>query len=115
MAQRGSTTSVTLTAAGAGTTNGAALSLDVDGGVNIGAIVNVSAVGGSPTLDVKLQWSNDGATWVDAETPDAFTQLTTAVGKAKVFTAKAAQVRAVAVVAGTTPSVTATVTLYPLR
>lgn len=116
MAQRGSTLSATLTAAGVGAVNGSALSLDADGGVNVGVLVNCTAITGTtPTLDVKLQWSNDSVNWVDAETPDAFTQITTVKGAAKVFAVKASLVRAVATVGGTTPAVTATVSLYPTR
>lgn len=115
MAQKGSTLSATLTAAGASTVNGSALSLDADGGANVGVLVNTTAMGGTPTLDVKLQWSNDGTTWADAETPDVLTQITTVKAVAKTFAVKAALVRAVAVIAGTTPAVTATVSLYPTR
>ena len=116
MAQRGSTSVQTLAAQAAGTVAGTAFSFDNDGGVNLAVVVNVTAITGTtPTADVKIQWSNDNVNWFDAETPDAFTQITTVKGAAKVFTVKAAFARSSVTVAGTTPAVTGTVSFYPTR
>lgn len=54
---------------GAGTTNGTAVDTNVPAGAGatrVMAVLNVGAVGGGGTLDVKLQESADGSTgWVD--------------------------------------------------
>jgi len=46
---------------------------------------------------------------------DAFTQITTVKGVAKVFTIKGAYARPSSLVGGTTPAVTGTVSFYPTR
>lgn len=116
MAQLGPTTVQTLAAQAAGTVAGTSLSFDRDGGDNLSAIVNITAITGTtPTADVKIQWSNDNVNWFDAETPDAFTQITTVKGVAKLFLVKGAFARSSVTVAGTTPAVTGTVSFYPTR
>lgn len=105
--------SVALSAQGAGTVNGSALDLGSTAASGVGVLVSVTAVGGTPTLDVKLQWSADNVTFGDADVADAFTQITAVKTTARAFTPKARYVRAVAVVAGTTPSVTGVVVLTP--
>ncbi len=90
--------------------NGSAV--DLLGYVNPGvkdmlAYLNVGAVSGTtPTLDLKLQESDDGSTgWTDISGA-VFTQATSATSetiKAKVFKR---YIRAVATIAGTAPSFT---------
>jgi hypothetical protein len=75
------------------------------------AIQNVTAASGTtPTLDVKFQESNDGTAWIDIPTA-AFAQSTTAGIKRLEFASRAAFVRAVSTIGGTTPSFTFDVSL----
>lgn len=93
---------------GAGTVNGAAFLTD-DVGTVVG-ILTVSAVSGSPTLDVKLQTSEDGTTWVDV---GAFAQKTGVATETKRFTGLGIYCRWVRTVGGTaTPKATYTITGY---
>lgn len=95
---------ITLTTQGAGTVLSAEYAPEGD---TIGVAVDVTAVGGTPTLDVKVEWSPDGATFGDADpTADAMTQITGVTTAAKAFAVKGGVYRISAVVAGTTPSVT---------
>ena len=73
--------------------------------------VDLTAVGGDAdeTLDLTVEWSQDATTWFQAETADAFTQLTQpggATSVVKAFTVKAPQYRVVWAIAGTTPTFT---------
>jgi hypothetical protein len=81
-------------------------------GVTIKALVTAVS-GTTPTLDIKVQESNDGTTWND--TGVAFPQIT-AVGKyqAQVYTSKK-KLRLVYTVGGTTPSFTLTAGIVPTR
>lgn len=116
MAQRGATSIQTLTAQAAGTVTGSSFSIDNDGGVNLAVVVNCTDfTGTTPTADIKVQWSNDGSTWADAETPDTFTQIVAPVKTTKVFPVKGAFARTSVTVAGTTPAFTATISVYPTR
>lgn len=73
-------------------------------------LVNVTAASGTtPTLDLSVQWSADGTTFFAAQPADAFTQITTTGGAAKVFDVKAAFYRLLWTIGGTTPSFTFTV------
>ncbi len=95
------------------TTNGSAVGT-VDIGTNYcSALLAVGAVTGTtPTLDVKIQESNDGSTgWTDCLGGDqnaaAFTRVTAANAAQVIsFKAQKAFVRAVLTVGGTTPSFT---------
>lgn len=74
------------------------------------AFLNVTAHSGTtPTLDIKFQDSADGGTtWFDIAS-GAFTQVTTTDGKQRLVVSNVGpKVRAVAVLAGTTPSYTLT-------
>lgn len=94
------------------TGNGQAI-VDSDRGDTLSLVVNVTAASGTtPTLDLAVQWSVDGTTWAPAETPDAFTQITTTGAKVKTFTVKAPSYRVVWTIGGTTPSFTFTVHGY---
>lgn len=73
--------------------------------------VDVTAASGTtPTLDMSVEWSPDGATWFASEPADSFTQITAAKKVVKQFLAKAPLYRVVWVIAGTTPSFTFSVT-----
>lgn len=73
--------------------------------------VNVSAVSGTtPTLDLSVQWSQDGGTtWADGEPADSFTQITGPKVVTKRVARKGDHYRVRWVIAGTTPSFTFTV------
>jgi hypothetical protein len=79
---------------------------------SVSLLVDVTAVAGTPTLDVSVEWSHDGTTWAAAETPDAFTQLTAAGTVVKSFTAQGPVYRIVWTIAGTTPSFTFSISEY---
>lgn len=67
-----------------------------------------SAVSGtSPTLDIEIEWSNDGTNWSSASTPDTLAQITGTGDELKVFDVKGKFFRAVWTLGGTaTPTVT---------
>lgn len=81
---------------------------DIGTGDDLAIMLDVTAVTGtSPSMTVKVQWTNDGGvTWFDAETPDTFTALTAAGKVTKVFTIKGLGARLVYTISGTTPSFT---------
>ncbi len=55
---------------------------------NLSVLIRVTAINGTPSLTVEVQWSNDGTNFVSATTADTFTALT-AVGTAlKTFNIK---------------------------
>lgn len=71
-----------------------------------GVAVNVTDPGTptSPTLDVSLEWSNDGTIFATPASADTFAQVTTsAATEAKTFTAKARYCRARWTIGGTNP------------
>jgi hypothetical protein len=65
-----------------------------------------AASGTTPSMTVSVEWSVNGTTFAPAETPDAFTAVTTAISKAKQFAVKAPYFRIVWTITGTTPSFT---------
>lgn len=72
-----------------------------------------AATGTTPTLDVKLQHSIDGSTWLDVAS-GAFTQKS-AIGSEDLFFTACAwgdQLRVVSAIGGTTPSFDYTVKLF---
>lgn len=89
------------------TANGAGMMLSGDAEY-VSVLVATTAVSGTtPTLDLKLQWSNDGGqTWADAQPVDSFTQITATGNAVKVFQAKGTWMRLVYTIGGTTPSFT---------
>lgn len=91
-----------------GTSNAiAAASLGNEPGTRLNLVVNVTAVSGTPTLDLTVEWSHDGGTtWATADPADAFTQITTAVAKAKQFAIKTPTYRLRWTIGGGTPSLT---------
>lgn len=76
------------------------------GGSEMKAFLSVGAASGTtPTLDVKLQDSDDDSTYADISGA-AFAQKTATGSEAIHFQTKKRYVRAVATIAGTTPSFT---------
>jgi len=85
------------------TFNGATVEIPV--GRELIVTLDVTAASGTtPTLDVKLQHSPDGAIWSDLGT--AFAQKTGVAQEVKVFTGIHGFVRVVSTIGGTTPSFT---------
>lgn len=100
--------SLTVEASSAKTATGQSSTQACEVGDEHGVLVNVSAVSGTtPTLDLSIQWSQDGGTtWADAEPADSFNQITAPKVVTKRFTRKGDHFRARWVIAGTTPSFT---------
>jgi len=75
---------------------------------SLSLLVDYTAESGTdPTLDVDVEWSEDGTTFVPAETADAFTQFAAVGAAVKQFDIKGQFYRVVYVVGGTaTPTVT---------
>lgn len=90
----------------AGTTNGTAFRTEQE--TVIVATLATTAISGSPTLDVKLQTSEDNSTWRDVA---AFAQQTAVASETKSFTGIGSYCRWVRVVAGSsTPRATYNIT-----
>lgn len=101
-------TAVVVSASSAKTTTGQSSTTACEVGAKLAVWVNVSAVSGTtPTLDLSVQWSQDGGTaWADAEATDSFNQITAPKVVAKTFDRKGDHFRLRWVIAGTTPSFT---------
>ena len=98
------------------TTNGAAFDLrPYDGDIRL-MLNSAAGTGTTPTLDVKIQHSDDGTTWVDSGV--TFTRVTT-VAATEVLAQTAERfkryIRAVDTVGGTTPSFARAVTFVGRR
>jgi len=80
----------------------------------IGIFIDVTAIAGTPTLDITLEYSLDGGTnWsADEVGADAIAQITATGESFKVFDAKAPVYRLVYAIGGTTPSFTFTARHY---
>jgi hypothetical protein len=98
------------TAQGAGTVTGGPIAA-AGAAAEVILAVHCSAVSGTPTLDVSLQQSSDGASW-SAVAGSSITQLTAVGNRLAVAGITANYVRATATVGGTTPSVTFTASLW---
>ena len=99
-----SPSTVELLASAARTSSGQGAAVEIHGKELI-VTLDVTVVSGtSPTLDVKLEHSPDGAKWTDLGA--AFAQKTTAGREAKAFTQLHGFVRVNFTIAGTTPSFT---------
>lgn len=97
---------------GAATVNGTAT--EAGEFASLVAYLNVTAVTGTPSLAMKLQDSPDGVEWYDI--PSGAFAAATAVGKQRITVSNIGDfIRAVAVVSGTTPSVSATVDVVGIR
>jgi hypothetical protein len=108
-------TPTTVVASAARTTTGNSGAISA-GSRQIALGLSVTAQSGTtPTLDVSIEWSQDGGTtWFVAQpTADAFTQVTTTlINAVRVFVVKAPVYRIVWTIAGTTPSYTFSVREY---
>lgn len=99
--------SSTVLASAARTETGQSTQFDVGEGDTIALLVDVTAVSGtSPSLTVNVEWTDDGSTWFVSDPADAFTAITAADKKAKVFTVKGTAARLNYTISGTTPSLT---------
>lgn len=95
------------------TTSGNSGSLDPgEGGETICLHVGVTAVGGTPSMALSIEWSNDGTNWAVPETADTFTAITTTIQRVKTFERKALLYRIVWAITGGTPSLTFSITEY---
>jgi hypothetical protein len=74
--------------------------------------INVTAVSGTgPSLAISVEWSHDGGvTWLQGDTPDAFSAIAAVGAKVKPFNVKAPNYRIVWSLSGTSPSFTFAVT-----
>lgn len=95
------------------TANGASAAHTLGASRRVSLLLDVTAASGTtPTLDVTVEWSHDGTTWVAAG--DAFAQVTGTGAALLVADVKAPRVRLAYTVAGTTPSFTLGVTAAEL-
>lgn len=96
-----------LHASAAETATGAGPGVPTPIGVKVSVQVAVTAVSGtSPNYTFSVQWSNDGATWHDADPVEPFTAITAVKNLAKAFDPKGRMMRLSWVVTGTSPSAT---------
>jgi hypothetical protein len=95
-------------ASAARTTSGTSASFGVSPAAQaLNVAVNVTAVSGTPSMTLSVQWSNDGVTWFDGDPADSFTAITAAPkALVKQFATKASIVRLSWAITGGTPSVT---------
>lgn len=102
----------TIVASAARTTSSNSDALDADGEY-LNLLVDVTAASGiSPTLDLTVQWSNNGTDFGGADTADTLVQITAAKKTVKQFAVKAVHYRLVWTIAGTTPSFTFSASAY---
>jgi hypothetical protein len=101
-----------LVASAARTTTGQSAAQAVGFADEVGVLVNVTAVSGTPNLVLSIEWSVDGTVWVPGDPVDAFAAITTAVGAAKLVKVKAPQMRVKWTITGGTPSLTFSVSTY---
>ena len=101
-------TALTLTAQGAGTVTSGPIAA-AGAAAYVLLLVHVSAIGGTPTLNTSLEQSANGSTGWTAVAGSSAAQLA-AAGNAVAFAyPNGNYVRVTATVAGTSPSVTATI------
>ncbi len=101
------------TAARTATTNGSAVDVRSQKGIAAIILDSAAGTGTTPTMDVKIQDSANGSTgWADISGA-TFAQVTTTASQQKIgvdLDASRGYIRAVATIAGTTPSFTFSVT-----
>ena len=101
------------TLSAAGTTYGGAVDLGNANAAAVALIVDVTAISGTgQSLALTVQWSNDGTRWADADPVDTFTAITAVGLVAKSFTTKGRRLRLKEVLAGTTPTVTYSASMF---
>jgi hypothetical protein len=104
---------VVVVASAARTTSGNSASIDPgEGGETICLQVGVTAIGGTPSMALSIEWSNDGTNWAVPETADTFTAITNTIQRVKTFERKALLYRIVWAISGGTPSLTFSITEY---
>lgn len=99
--------SVTVLSNNARTSSGASGAFETPPAKNgkLAVLVSLTASSGTtPTLDVSIEWSNNGSSFYPSDPADAFTQMTGTTPKFKTFDIKASYYRVVYAIAGTTPS-----------
>lgn len=98
------------------TVSGSSGALSLQGATQtIGMLINVTAATGTtPTLDLSVQWSNDGVAWAPSEDGDQFAQVTSVKASSSAFTRKGAFMRVVWTIGGTTPNFTFTVSIIEM-
>lgn len=94
------------------TTSGTSSPVPVTGD-RVSVQVNVTAFSGTtPNLVMSLEWSADGIDWATGDPADVMTAFTTSAKRVMSFNARAALVRVVWTVTGTTPSFTFSTTIW---
>ena len=97
----------TILASAARTATGQSNAFSVGNQDFLSVLVDVTAASGTgPSLTVNVEWSHDGTNWFTADPADAFTALTAAGKRTKVFQVKGLVARLNYTIAGTTPSFT---------
>lgn len=76
----------------------------------LSVLVNVTAVSGTPSNVISVEWSNDGTNFAQGDPADAMTALTAVGTKVKTFQVRAMYARVVWTISGGTPSETFDVT-----
>jgi len=99
-------------ASAARTTSGNSGALPSDSISVLNLLVDVTAIGGTPTLDPTVEWSHDGVAFFPSDPPDAMAQLTAVSRAVKRFDVKGPQYRIVWTIGGGTPSLTFSVNRY---
>lgn len=83
--------------------SGESAKIDVPSGARkISLAVDVTAVSGTPTLDLSIEWTTDGSTWFAGQPADSFSQITAATKVTKIFDVKASAYRVKWTIGGTT-------------
>jgi hypothetical protein len=99
----------TVVASAARTVAGDSGALQIHAGDALSLLVEVTASSGTGrTLDLTIEWSNDGVDWFGADPVDSFAQITTVAPTRVVerYTVKGSHYRVRWAIAGTTPSFT---------
>jgi hypothetical protein len=97
----------TIQASAAKTTTFQTVSFDEGSHDKIAVMINATVVTGTgPSMTVNVEWSNDNVTWYSADPVDAFTPITAAATKVKIFDVKGLYGRLNCTISGTTPSFT---------
>lgn len=100
--------SPTLAALAARTTNGQSDPITFSKSEDeFAVLVDCTAASGTvPSLAIRIEWSNDKATWFEADSGDTFAAIEAAKRVAKSFARKGLHARVAWTVTGTTPSFT---------